>query len=67
MTKFADAVFTVPALLTPEYAEGHARTFGDAKADQRCTVCLGHGRNTVLATAPECPHCAGTGKRAWQK
>lgn len=67
MTKFADAKFTVPALLTPEYAEGHQRTFGGPDPSKFCTVCLGKGRNDLVVPPVTCPHCAGTGLRAWQQ
>ncbi len=72
MTRFADAKFSVAALPTAEYAEGHARTFAPQGEDKKCTECEGAGSHPPILPWPgnrriECTACNGTGLRAWQR
>ncbi len=79
MTRFADSKFSVAALPTVEYAEGHARTFAPQGEDKKCTACRGQGKlgiavvrtelstTTSISEVLECAACNGTGLRAWQR
>ncbi len=67
MTKFADPKFSVPAALTPEYAEGYARTFPASAPETACTECAGTGSvASPESTRMDCPACEGTGLRSYQ-
>ena len=69
MTRFADSKFSVAALPTAEYAEGHARTFAPQGEDKKCTECDGEARiarSGCVSGYDECAACDGTGLRSYQ-